>query len=521
MKRTIKINLSGIIFNIDDDAYEKLKAYLDTIGRHFSDQQESKEIIDDIEARIAELFQERINSETQVITLEIVEEVISIMGNPEDIADSEEPEGRTYTGTRYGRRLYRDPEGAAIGGVCSGLGAYFNIDPVIIRLLFVVFFFAGGASILVYIILWIVLPKAETAAQKLEMRGERVNVSNIEKKVREEYDNVRDNVKKGYKKARESDSYKKAERAGSDFFDVVGKILLVIVKVFFIIIGASLALAGLGILLGLITLPFLGMFTLPFGWHHLSLGDFLEPFTNPASVTIATIAVSLLLLIPIVAVVWLIARLIFNVRTRSKALGLGLIALWVISLGTVITVAALEGNQFTDYGRKNLDHSLNVPSDTLYLKINTEQEDYLEDELSVELWNDLLLVEDGDVLYSPITIDIERNRSEDFALRIQKSSKGRTTEKARENAAKINYGFRTDGNRLILDPYFSIDSGNKWRFPEVEVKLRMPEGKVVAIDHDTRSYLDGIRNLDHHSDWNMAGKTWVMTEEGLELAQKE
>ena len=113
MKKAIKINLSGLIFHIDDDAYEKLKAYLDTISRHFSNKEESKEIIDDIEARIAELFQERISDETQVITVAIVNEVIDIMGNPEDIADSGEETERqssfheTYSGKK---RLYRDPE---------------------------------------------------------------------------------------------------------------------------------------------------------------------------------------------------------------------------------------------------------------------------------------------------------------------------------------------------------------------------------------------------------------------------
>ena len=90
MKKAIKINLSGIIFHIDDDAYEKLKSYLDTISRHFSNKQESQEIINDIESRIAELFQERITAETQVITVTIVNEVIDIMGNPEDIADTGE-----------------------------------------------------------------------------------------------------------------------------------------------------------------------------------------------------------------------------------------------------------------------------------------------------------------------------------------------------------------------------------------------------------------------------------------------
>ncbi len=303
MKKAIKINLSGLIFHIDDDAYEKLKTYLDTISRHFSNKQESKEIIDDIETRIAELFQERITEENQVISLLIVNEVIDIMGNPEDIADSgEEAEGHRTFHESYSRsrRLYRDPENSVIGGVCGGLSAYFGVDPVIFRLLFVIFFFAGGASILVYAILWIVLPKAETAAQKLEMRGEKVNVSNIEKKIREEYESVKDNVKDGYSKAKSSETYRKTERATSDFFEVLGKILLVFVKVILIIIGTSLVIAGIGLLIGLIALPFVGIHVFPFESYSFSLGDILIPFTDPVSVTLLVISITLLILIPMI-----------------------------------------------------------------------------------------------------------------------------------------------------------------------------------------------------------------------------
>ncbi len=295
MKKTIKINLNGIIFNIDDDAYEKLKSYLDTISRYFSNKQESKEIIDDIEARIAELFQERVSAENQVITLTIVNQVIDIMGNPEDIADTGEADEEkrsfhdSYTNSK---KLYRDPENSVIAGVCGGLSAYFKMDPVIFRLLFVVFFFAGGASILVYVILWIVLPKAETAAQKLEMRGEKVNVSNLEKKIREEYDYAKNNVKENISRAKSSDTFKKAQSGASNFFEVLGKILLMFIKVILIIIGTSLVLAGIAILIGLITLPFAGVHLFPFESYNFSLGDILLPFTDPVSVTLLTIAVT-------------------------------------------------------------------------------------------------------------------------------------------------------------------------------------------------------------------------------------
>lgn len=514
MKKAIKINLSGIIFHIDDDAYEKLKTYLDSISRHFSDKEESKEIIDDIESRIAELFQEKISAESQVITLKIVNEVIDIMGNPEDIADTgEAAEEKSTFHESYSatRRLYRDPENSVIGGVCGGLGAYFKIDPVIFRLLFVIFFFAGGASILVYIILWIVLPKAETAAQKLEMRGEKVNVSNLEKKIREEYESVKTNVSK----ARESETYKRTERAASDFFDVLGRILLVFVKVILIIIGTSLVIAGIGVLIGLITLPFVGIHLFPFESYHFSLGDLLTPFTDPVSVTLLVIAVTLLILIPIAAMLYGLVKLIFNLKTSNRGLGVGAITLWVVSLLLIIVIVAFESSHYSDAGRDTLSRELMIASDTLYIQVNTEQEDYLDDESIFELDDRWFLLEDADAYYGRITLDIEKAGGGEFLIEVEKRSKGRTWDMARENAAAIDYSFRINGNTLILDPYFSMDLDNKWRFPHVEAVVRVPEGKVVVLDRETRDILEGVRNVDRLSDWNMAGKTWKMTGEGL------
>ncbi len=540
MKKAIKINLSGIIFHIDDDAYEKLKTYLDTIGRHFSNKQESKEIIDDIESRIAELFQERISEENQVITLEIVDEVIDIMGNPEEIADSgEESNGKSTFHESYtaNKRLYRDPENSVIGGVCGGLAAYFSIDPVIFRLLFVIFFFAGGASILVYIILWIVLPKAETAAQKLEMRGEKVNVSNLEKKIREEYDTVKENVKEGVSKAKESVSkakesvsrsrenisrprdpgtYKRPERHSSDFFDVLGKVILLFVKVILIIIGTSLVIAGIGLLIGLITLPFVGIHVFPFESYNFSLGDLLIPFTDPVSVTLLVIAITLLILIPIAAMIYGLVKLIFNLKTRNRGLNIGAMTLWIVSLFLIIGIVAIESSHYSDSGRDSFSQELYPGSDTLFITVNESQVDYLDDESIIDLDSRWYLLEDAEAFYGRIFLDIEKARGDDFMIEIEKESKGRTWERANENATNIDYSFRTRENSLVLDPYFSVDLENKWRFPRVKATVRVPEGKVVVLERETRDILEGVRNVDHLSDWNMAGKSWKMTEEGLE-----
>ena len=189
MKKTITINLGGTVFHIDEDAYRLLEEYLRSVGNHYSGDPASSEILEDIEARMAELFRERMVSGKEVITLANAREVISIMGYPEDFMEEDPADGyERARRTRY-RRIYRDPDSRVLGGVCGGLGAYFNIDPLVFRLLFVVITLAGGAGILLYIIFWIVVPEAKTTAQKLEMRGEPVNTSNIGKKVKEDTGN--------------------------------------------------------------------------------------------------------------------------------------------------------------------------------------------------------------------------------------------------------------------------------------------------------------------------------------------
>ena len=197
MKRAISINLGGIVFNIDDDAYRELQAYLTQIESCFSDREESKEIMNDIEVRIAELFNERITDYKKVITSKDVKDIIDVMGGPEQFGETEN--GSTHKQReRFGpsgyRRMYRDPDNRILGGVCSGMSAYWRIDPIILRILFVIAFLGFGTGLIIYIILWIVLPEAKTKAQKLEMMGEKVNVSNIGKAFKEEFNNVKKNM---------------------------------------------------------------------------------------------------------------------------------------------------------------------------------------------------------------------------------------------------------------------------------------------------------------------------------------
>lgn len=195
MKITVSINLGGYSFNIDEDAYNELKRYLKNLEIHFAGEESSSEILSDIEARISELFRARLTSYKQVITLEDVRYAISILGNPEDFSDEEEASSKARFSSPGYHRMYRDPDRRIIGGVCAGMGAYWSIDPWVMRIIFIAISLAGGLGILIYLILYIVLPEAKTTSQKIEMKGEPVNIKNITDAVKNEFDTVRKNMK--------------------------------------------------------------------------------------------------------------------------------------------------------------------------------------------------------------------------------------------------------------------------------------------------------------------------------------
>jgi phage shock protein PspC (stress-responsive transcriptional regulator) len=195
MKITLSINLGGFSFNIDEDAYAELKRYLRNLEIHFAGEESASEILQDIESRISELFRTKLTTYKQVITLADVNQAISVMGTPEDISDSDGPSAKDKFASPGQHRMYRDPDNRIIGGVCSGMGAYWNIDPLIVRIIFIALVLAGGLGVFVYLILYIVLPEAKTTAQKIEMKGDPVNIHNIKESVKQEFENVKKNMK--------------------------------------------------------------------------------------------------------------------------------------------------------------------------------------------------------------------------------------------------------------------------------------------------------------------------------------
>lgn len=182
MNKTVNINLASTFFHTDESAYAKLKAYLKKLEDGFKNTVGKEEILKDIEARIAELFQEIKTNSDYVISEADVEKIIAVLGQPEDFLSEEEEEEVEKT---IHKKLFRDPDDNYIGGVASGLGHYFGIDTSWIRLIWLLLaVFSGGTFILIYLLFWVLVPVAKTTAYKLRMKGKPINVSNIEKKLK-------------------------------------------------------------------------------------------------------------------------------------------------------------------------------------------------------------------------------------------------------------------------------------------------------------------------------------------------
>lgn len=199
MNKVLTVNLGGYPFTIDEDAFEYLDKYLKAIHQHFRGGDGYEEITGDIESSLAELFQESLAGRP-IVGLKDVKFAISTMGSPEEFgADPLEGEEINYEKSDFsiktGKRLFRDPEEEVVAGVCSGIAAYFGIsDPIWVRVAFIAFTLLGGSGILLYAVLWAIVPKAETTSDYLAMRGEPINIDNISKMIKEEIENLSEKV---------------------------------------------------------------------------------------------------------------------------------------------------------------------------------------------------------------------------------------------------------------------------------------------------------------------------------------
>lgn len=529
MKKTFTINIGGSVFHIDDDAFEKLQRYLQLLNRHFGTALEGQEILQDIEARIAELLIEKTGNKVEVVTNEMVDEVIARMGKPEDFMEQEEEaSAKTQAGEtaqdgepKMRRRLYRDGDNRVIGGVCSGLGAYFNIDMVILRVIFVVLFFLGvGASLLIYIILWIVVPKAKTTAQRLEMRGKEATVSNIEKSIKEEVNEIGES----YNRFRNSASYEKGITRMDRFGDVVGSVLRVVVRVIALLFGAALIIGGIAALIMFITSVAVGHSFLQggpwnFGWDsNINMANIINHFVSPEAYIISLIAISVLMGIPILVLLFIGTKLLFRYKTNNKLIGLGTFALWLLALITLIVVGVSQAENFSKQTSQTVTQKLECGQcKTLYLEMADDlYESLIEDHISLDRMK-IAEVNGKEKLLGHPQFTIEQSTTGEFLLQVKKRARGGDTEEAQKNVEQIDYNFSQKDSTLQFDPYYFLKDNAKWRNQEVTMILKVPEGKSVYLNEKMKSIIYDIENVNNLWDGDMVGKYWIMTADGLAL----
>jgi len=504
MNKTVNINLGGMFFYIDEDAYQKMSRYFEAIKQSLNNSNGQDEIIKDIEMRIAELICEKHTNDKQVINIKELDEVIAVMGQPEDYridSDGEEATANTFNSStsRPLKKLYRDRETGAIGGVLAGLGHYFGIDKVWLRIIFLVLLLSFGIGFLTYIILWIVIPEAVSTSEKLEMRGEPINISNIEKKVREEYQNVAEKLKNVDYDKMGNQVKTSADKIGSSF----GDFILTLLKVFAKSIGVILIISGLTVLLFLLV----GIFTLGTG----AFIDFpWQDFVEAGNFTAYPIWVFGLLMFFAVGIPFFFLMILgFKLLIPTmKAIGniakYSLLAIWIITVVISISIAINQAIAFSVEGRVVKKEMLNLNSnDTLHIKF--KHNSYFAQNINDR--KDFMITPDStgnEIIYSDdVNFKIEKTDEKVAYLEVIKQAKGKSLFESKKTAEKIKYNFSLVGNKLTLDNFLITDISNKFRDQEVEIILYLPKGILFKADESVRDYDnsdDDYFNLHHSSD---------------------
>lgn len=519
MKKTIKINISGSIFHLDEDAYTQLNSYLDQVHAHFESSPGGNEIIRDIELRIAELFQFKLTELKQVISLADVNEIIEKLGNVEDFDDEEGDNKNVSTSSR--KKLYRDPDRAIFGGVAAGLASYVNTDPAWIRLIFVILLLGYGVIGLIYILLWLMIPKAETYAQKLEMKGESISISDIEEKVKKEYEEVRSNLNQ----VRDSNGYKTFAKGLNEIFTVAGNIFKALFKFVLVLIGVSLIIAGIAISLSVLGVT---MTNLPINWQIFPAWDvypfmlMFHSFFDPTTTLLIITATTLIILIPVLLLIYLIFRII-GYKGKDRAIYLTGTLLWIFSVITLMGIGLLQLKEFSSNITKETSEPLIIKekSPLIIEMSDTFQPEYFIEGMGFDDEMTVSAIDEHGRLYGSPRITIEQADDNKFLLEIRKSSRGASYRKAAALANQTEYNWRLKDNLLVLDSYYRIGKEDQFRLQKVLITLKIPEGESIIISEETEPYLDEIDNDQNFWSSDMGSKKWKMSEKQLLLQKKE
>ncbi len=571
MKKNISINISGIIFHIEEDAYEELKAYLDSINAYFSTFDDNQEIIADIESRMAEIFLSKLNEDKQVITQEDVKSLIATMGSIRDFQAVEEPlldeeprveeeqapgdgpkrlfrdQKRKIIGgvcagiahyfnvdplwirlvfllllIGYGiifivyiimwivfpgneslsedksvKKMYRDPDKQVLGGVASGMAAYFGIEAAIIRLIFVLSIFLGGTGLIAYIVLWIILPEAKSITDKVKMKGEPVTLSNIET-----------NVKKSMNVKSDEDEnifvkillfpFRLIAAIISGIGRILGPLMLFLVDFTRIIIGIFLIFIGLVVVFSMVVSlgALLGIFSTGMWDHSFVWGDIGFPIELvPESFPMFTaMAGFLVVLVPSIFLMLLGSSMIAKKIVFNTSTGWTLFALFIISVAILSVNVPGIAYKFREDGEYTVTETYDLADKTAILRIN---EVGMED-------------------YEVATLTIRGYEGKEYKLEKNFEAQGSSRRNAIENAKMITYNVEVADSILYFDSNIQFKEEAIFRAQSLDMYLYVPYNSRFMMEEELRHILRNTIYVNGYRVSDMEDNTWTFTEaEGL------
>jgi phage shock protein PspC (stress-responsive transcriptional regulator) len=429
--------------------------------------------------------------------------MIGIMGRPEDIDDGYYDENFTEPGVKTQRRLYRNPDEQIIAGVAGGIGAYTNIDPVWIRLLFIVTTIFWGFGFFVYIALWVALPMANDHLRMLELYGY----------------NRGNRGSKGNMRGRGASGAERIGGALNEIFRAIMNIIRLVFRIILITIGAFLIFMGFSFLALLVAALFFN-----FGpWlpdamtsQNINFIDLLPLVINPAAVPWVKILSIFVITLPLVGLVYWGLKLIFRFRVKDGIISIVALGMWVIASFALTMMLVNQGVSFAESGTKVERIDLGTPGDSLYLAIGRD--------LALTEYEKKIPVpfDDNFVFYTTTTgkiycsaeINIFPTEEGVMYMEIERNASGATRRIAVEKAEKIEYSYSLRNNTLFADSYFGLPESSRWNGSIVNVNIYLPEGSTIFIDKSVSGLIGHASNEDDYS-WEMGGKWWTMDNELL------
>ncbi|WP_343604553.1 PspC domain-containing protein [Fluviicola sp.] len=474
MKKTLSIHLGRQLFVIEEDAYDRLQAYLKKLEASLANESGSAEIVEDIEMRFAELLRQYLGDTRQVVTISDVEQAVASLGEPEEITEEpEQPKQQTYTSSDNSngqKRMYRDIDNGILGGLAAGLAAYLNIDPVFVRIIFVIFGMMGFGFPL-YIILWIIVPSAKTPSERLQMRGKPVNIDTLKEEFEKTAGRLKDETIQAAHKFKSNNEH--LTKQASQFLRFIGKVTGIF------LIGGSLIWL---IVFTLVVSGIIDIVPMTGDQEYASLYEFLK-LVSPVNKSFSLIWIGILLVgfaSPLLSIAVGVRLLLGKVNKYFKLNFIILPSFMFLGIILGIMGSINSARDYEVYSEVENQH-LTIQADELQLE-----------ELPMIVNNrrivsnggiDFISVHNGKIMEHGVHIKYRESADSSFHVMQVFSAHGIDRTTAQKRSMRIKHDLRLEGNKLLVDPYYSFPVSDGLRNQEIEVVIEVPKGKKFFINN--------------------------------------